>query len=343
MERTKIGFGIIGTGAIASHHARSIQELKDCKLVAVCSSTEKRAKEAAEKFGVQAYSNLDDFLRRDDLDIVSVCTQSGNHMEPIIAAARAGKHIITEKPLEVSLERANRIISVCRSQGVKLGVIFQNRFNPAYLQLKQAVNEGALGKLILGNAYIKWYRDKEYYNSSNWKGTITGDGGAALINQGIHTIDLLLDIMQDVESVFGKVKTMVHDIEGEDIGVAMLQFKNGALGTIEAGTSLYPGYKERLEIFGEKGSVVYEGGEIVSWNLKDEGSTTKGFPNISSSGASDPMSVDYRLHMAQIEEMVLAVRNDREPLVNGESAIKSLELISAIYESSKEKKVIELK
>jgi len=343
MGRTKIGFGIIGTGAIASHHARSIQELKDCKLVAVCSSTEERAKMAAKKFGVQAYSNLDEFLQRDDMNIVSVCTQSGNHMEPIIAAAMAGKHIITEKPLEVSLERANRIISVCRSQSVKLGVIFQNRFNPAYLQLKQAVNQDALGKLILGNAYIKWYRDKEYYKSSDWKGTLTGDGGAALINQGIHTIDLLLDIMQDVESVFGKVKTMVHDIEGEDIGAAMLEFKNGAIGTIEGGTSLYPGYKERLEIYGEKGSVVYEGGEIVSWNLKEEGNTTKGFPNISSSGSSDPMSVDYRLHMAQIEDMVLAVRNDREPLVNGEAAIKSLELISAIYRSSKEKKVIELK
>ncbi len=343
MGSTKLGFGIIGTGAIASHHAKSIQELKDCKLVAVCSSSEGRAQEASVKFGVPAYSNLEEFLGRDDLDIISVCTQSGNHMEPIIVAAMAGKHIIVEKPLEVTVERASRIISVCHKQNVRLGVIFQNRFNPAYLQLKQAIRQGALGKLILGNAYIKWYRDEAYYRNSDWRGTLEGDGGAALINQGIHTIDLLLDIMGDVESVFGKVKTMVHDIEGEDIGIAMLDFKNGAMGTIEGGTSLYPGYKDRLEIFGENGSIIYEGGEIVSWNLKGEEGITNNADKISSSGASDPMSVDYRLHMAQIKEMVLAVRNGRDPEVNGESALKSLELITAIYKSSKEKRVIELK
>lgn len=343
MDKAKLGFGIIGTGAIASHHAKSIQELEDCQLVAVCSSTAERAKEASEKFGVRAYSNLEDFLRREDLDIVSVCTQSGRHMEPILAAALAGKHIIVEKPLEVSLERANRIISVCREQNVKLGVIFQNRFNPAYLRLKQAVRQGALGKLLLGNAYIKWYRDEAYYKSSDWKGTLAGDGGAALINQGIHTIDLLLDIMGDVGRVFGKVRTMVHDIEGEDLGIAMLEFKNGAMGTIEGGTSLYPGHKERLEIYGENGSIIYEGGEIVSWDLKGETAITNDLHQVPSSGASDPMSVDYRLHMAQIQEMVLAVRNDLDPVVSGESAIKSLELISAIYRSSKEKREIELK
>ncbi len=342
MKKAKLGFGIIGTGAIASHHAKSLQELEDCELVAVCSSTVARAKEASEKFGVPAYSNIDDFLLRKDLDVVSVCTHSGNHMEPILAAAMAGKHIITEKPLEVSVERANRIISVCRSQGVKLSVIFQNRFNPGYLQLKKTVQQGALGKLLLGNAYIKWYRDEDYYNKSNWKGTLKGDGGAALINQGIHTIDLLLDIMQDVQSVFGQVKTMVHDIEGEDIGIALLNFKNGAMGTIEGGTSLYPGYKERLEIFGENGSIIYEGGEIVNMNFKGKEGIENDLPKISSSGASDPMSVDYRLHMAQIKDMVEAIRDDREPLVNGETAIKSLELISTIYESSKEKKLIDL-
>ena len=343
MDRKKLGFGIIGTGAIASHHAKSIQELQDCKLVAVCSSTPKRAKEASKRLGVTAYSNMEEFLSRDDLDIVSVCTASGRHMEPIIAAAMAGKHVIVEKPLEVSMERANRIISVCREQNVKLGVIFQNRFNPAYLKLKEAVQNGALGKLILGNAYIKWYRDEGYYKNSDWKGTLSGDGGAALINQGIHTIDLLLDIMGDVESVFGKVKTMVHNIEGEDIGVAMVDFKNGAMGTIEGGTSLYPGYKDRLEIFGENGSVIYEGGEIVSWNFKSGETLANNAHQISSSGGSDPMAVDYRLHLAQFKDMVQAIRKDREPEVNGEKALKSLELITAIYQSSKEKRLIDLK
>jgi predicted dehydrogenase len=343
MKKKILNFGIIGTGDIASHHAKSIQELESCRLVAVCSSTDARAIEASKKFGVPAYSNIDDFLLKEDLDVVSVCTHSGNHMEPILAAAMAGKHIITEKPLEVSLERANRIISVCRLQGVKLSVIFQNRFNLDYLQLKQIVQKGSLGKLILGNAYIKWYRQEDYYNKSNWRGTHKGDGGGALINQGIHTIDLLLDIMQDVQNVFGQVKTMVHDIEGEDIGIALLNFKNGAMGTIEGGTSLYPGYEERLEIFGEYGSIIYEGGKIVNCDYKGKKDAAIDPPKFSSSGASDPMSVDYRLHKIQIEEMVDAIYNDREPLVNGETAIKSLELISAIYESSKEKKLIDLK
>jgi predicted dehydrogenase len=343
MKKNKLGFGIIGTGAIALHHAKSIQELEGCYLVAVCSSTPERAKEASQKYGIPAYSNIDDFLLREDLDIVSICTQSGKHMEPIIAAAKAGKHIITEKPLEVSVDRANRIISVCRSQGVKLSVIFQSRFNPAYLKLKQVVRSGSLGKLLLGNAYIKWYRDKAYYNQSNWKGTLKGDGGAALINQGIHTIDLLLDIMQDVESVFGQVKTMVHNIEGEDVGVALLTFKNGAMGTIEGGTALYPGYKERLEIFGENGSIIYEGGEIVEWNIKGKKVVTDEFIKNASTGASDPLSIDYNLHKAQIKDMIEAVHEDREPIVNGIAAIKSLELISAIYKSSVEKKLIYLK
>src|SRR5690606_22325 len=168
------------------------------------------------------------------------------------------------------------------------------------------------------------------------------DGGAALINQGIHTIDLLLDIMGNVENVFGKTRTMVHDIEGEDIGIAVLEFKNGAMGTIEGSTSLYPGYKERLEIYGENGSIIYEGGEITSWNVKGEAGMTNDLHPISPSGASDPMAIDYHLHRTQIKEMVLAVRNDRDPLVNGETAIKSLELITAIYKSSKEKRIIEL-
>lgn len=343
MKNFKTGFGIIGTGAIASHHAKSINELDNCQLMAVCSSTAARAKEASKKFGVTAYSNIDELVSRKDIDVVCICTESSNHMEPIIAAAMAGKHIITEKPLEVNLDRADKIISVCRDQGVKLGVIFQNRFSASYLQLKEAVMQGILGKLVLGNAYIKWYREEAYYNNSSWKGTIKGDGGAALINQGIHTIDLLLDIMPDLDSVFGQVRTLVHNIEGEDLGVAILNFENGALGTIEASTSLYPGYRERLEIYGEKGSIILEGGQIIHWNLKGKEDQFSGQKTHASSGASDPMSVDYILHKAQIKDMVDAIHEDREPLVNGEIARKSLECILKIYQSSNEKKLIYLK
>ncbi len=336
MENKKLGFGIIGTGAIATHHAASIQELESCELRAVCSSTEARAQEAARKFGVSAYYRMEELLAREDIDVVAVCTESGNHLEPVLAAARAGKHVLTEKPLEVSLERADQMIAACRAQGVKLGCVFQNRFKPGYRALKEAVSSGRLGRLLMGNAYIKWYRAPAYYQSSGWKGTLEGDGGAALINQGIHTIDLLLDIMQDVERVYGQVKTVLHKIEGEDLGVALLNFKNGAMGTIAGGTALYPGYPERLEVYGEKGSIILEGGELIAWNILGEESPLNTDKLGAKSGASDPMAIDYKLHMAQLQDLVEAIREDREPLVNGESARKSLAVIKAIYQSSRE-------
>ncbi len=342
MENKSLGFGIVGTGAIAAHHASSIQELPNSRLVAVCSSSAERAADASEKFGVKAYSKVAELVAREDIDVVAVCTESGNHLEPAIAAARAGKHVLVEKPIEVSLERADELIAVCRSERVKLGVIFQNRYKPDYIRLKEAVRQGRLGKILLGNAYIKWYREEAYYSSSKWKGTLEGDGGAAFINQGIHTIDLLLDLMEDVESVYAKVKTTVHAIEGEDLGVALLNFKNGAMGTIEGGTSLYPGYPERLEVFGENGSIILEGGQIAHWNIKGEESPSAPSPGREASGSSDPMAVDYRLHMAQINDFVHAILENREPLVNGETARKSLELILAIYQSSKENRLIQL-
>lgn len=342
MEKKTFGFGIIGTGAIAAHHAKSIQQLDNCQLIAVCSSSASRAAEAAELFGVQAYDNVDDFLAREDIDVVCICTASGQHLEPTLAAAKAGKHVLTEKPLEISLERADQMIAACRSQGVKLGCIFQNRFKPDYLKVKEAIKQGLLGKLSMGNAYIKWYREESYYSNSNWKGTLGGDGGAALINQGIHTIDLLLDIMQEVESVYGQVRTVVHDIEGEDLGASVINFKNGAIGTIEGGTSLYPGYPERLEIFGEKGSIILEGSHIAHWNIKGEEALENKSQSHKDSGSSDPMAVDFKLHMLQIKDMVEAIQEDREPIVNGETARKSLELILAIYQSSRENKVVQL-
>ena len=194
----------------------------------------------------------------------------------------------------------------------------------------------------MGNAAINWYRDPSYYESSSWKGTKEGDGGAALINQGVHTIDLLLDIMGNAEAVYGQVKTMVHKIEGEDLGVAVVNFKNGALGTITGGTSLYPGNPERLEIYGDKGNIILEAGKIVAWNVKGEVGPLIESSNPGGSGASDPMAIDYKLHQGQIEDMVAAIVENRDPMVTGGDARRSLALILGIYASSKTEKKTQL-
>ena len=339
MSKEKLGIGIIGTGAIAGLHAAAIHACEEAVLVAVCSSSPARAAEAAQKFGVPADYEWDTFFNRKDIDIVAICTHSGNHLEPAIAAAKAGKHILLEKPIEVSVARADELIQACKSAGVKLGVIFQNRLKPGYLQLKEAVEKGLLGKLLMGTAAINWYRDPSYYSSSSWKGTLEGDGGAALINQGVHTIDLLLDIMGEASNVFGQVKTMVHDIEGEDVGAALINFKSGAIGTITAGTALYPGNPERLEIYGEKGNVILEAGKIVTWNVTGSSGALP-TSEVGGSGASDPMAIDYRLHLGQFQDMVEAVRENKEPMVTGEAARRSLALILGIYQSSREGKQV---
>lgn len=338
----KIGIGIIGTGSIAGVHAQSVRELENCQLLGLASSSRERAREAAEKFGLRVYEDYRELLKNNDIQAVIICTHSGNHLEPTLAAAALGKHVLVEKPLEVNLERANRMIEACREAGVKLGCIFQNRFSPDYQRLKALVSTGGLGKLNLGNAYIKWYRAPEYYQTSFWKGTLAGDGGAALINQGIHTIDLLLDIMGEVESVFAKVKTVKHQIEGEDLGVALITFKSGALGTIEGSTAIVPGYPERLEIFGDRGSVILEAGKVISWQVEGTEQTTAQDEEGNGSGASDPTAIGHSLHKAQIKDFVDAILDDRPPAVTGNSGRASLELIRKIYESSRSGKEIHL-
>lgn len=337
-----INFAIIGTGAVAIHHVKSIRELPQARLVAVCSSTPERAKVAEEKFQVPAYSDYGQMLEKADIDVVCICTASGHHLEPTLAAARAGKHIITEKPLEVSLQRADQMIEACQQAKVKLACIFQNRFNPDFQKVQRAIAEGVLGKLTLGNAYIKWFRSTAYYQSSAWKGTLAGDGGAALINQGIHTIDLLQHLFGDVKTVYGKVRTLKHQIEGEDLGVALLQFKNGALGTIEGSTAIYPGFPERLEIFGQKGSIILEGGKIKHWHIEGEDSETETKAAEPASGASDPNAIGHQAHKEQIADMIEAIRRDREPSVNGQEARKSLAIIKGIYASSESGKEVAL-
>ncbi len=333
---------IVGTGSISHHFAKSIADIENATLVGVCSSTPQRADKARESFGVEAYHDVETMLEDADIDVVCVCTESGNHLPPTLLAAKAGKHVICEKPLEVTTQRAQQMIDACRENGVKLACVFQNRYSNDFQKLKGVVEAGMLGKLLVGNAYIKWFRDDDYYAGSNWRGTKEGDGGAALINQGIHTVDLLLAIMGDPTEVYAKVKTMTHDIEGEDVALAMLSFANGAMGTIEASTSMWPGYPERLEIFGEKGSVILEAGNIIAWNIQGVENKPMQVPVSGGSGSSDPMAISYHLHRKQIQGILESIANNEEPEVNGEEGLRAVSLIEAVYQSSKEKKVVRL-
>lgn len=326
-------FAVLGLGSVSNHHIKSILELDNCQLVAVASTRPEQARKVGEQYGVDFYSNYYEVLQRPDIDAVSICTTSGQHLEWAVVAAKAGKHILVEKPLEVTLVRIDRMLDACTKAGIQLGCIFQNRFSDAYQQVEAVVKSGKLGKLVLGNAYVKWFRDDAYYASRDWRGTIKGDGGAALMNQSIHTVDLLQNLMGPVKSLFGRIATRTHHIECEDVGVALLEFENGALGTIEGSTAAWPGYPERLEIFGAKGSIILEGGKITAWNVQDVPQ-----PNLQQAetkvGAADPMAIDYLLHKRQIHDFAEAILNKKSPTVDGKEARKAVAIIRAIYESA---------
>lgn len=338
MKKHKIG--IVGTGAIALKHAQAIESLTNAELVGLFNPNSNSAAKAKEKFLATVFSNWEEFAALPDLNVVCICTPSGMHLEPALKAIEGGKHVFVEKPIEVTLERADQLIKAAEINKVKLGVVFQNRFSADFIQLNEAVKAGIFGRILMGNAAINWFRDANYYASSQWKGTLQFDGGGALINQAIHTLDLLLEVMGEVDSVFGKVKTTLYPIEGEDLGAALVHFKSGAMGTLTAGTALYPGYPERLEIYGTEGSAILEAGILTAWNIRGKESTPATAINSSPSGSSDPNAIGFEHHAAQWKDFLQSIETETQPEVDGPKSRKSLELIRGIYQSSKEERLI---
>lgn len=334
----ELGFGIVGGGVIGPFHAKAIGNVGGARLVAVCDIVEETVKQFADEFGVDAYTNLDEMLKRDDLDVLDVCTPSGLHSTLGIKGAEAGKHVLVEKPIDITLERADTLISACERAGVKLGVIFQHRFDSATQKVKRAVDEGLFGKLILGDAYVKWYRTQEYYDKGGWRGTWRYDGGGSLINQSVHTIDLQRFIMGDPEWVFGKIGVMTHQIETEDLGLAIVGFRNGARGVVEGSTSIYPGLPERLEIHGETGTAILESGKLTKWAVEGEEEVSEEKTDLSAAAEASAITADS--HTLQIQDLVDAINEDREPLVNGHEGRKALEVIVGIYRSSQSGEVV---
>lgn len=344
-----IRFGMVGCGMISNFHARAIADAPDASLAGCFSRNLEKTQEFAGQYGCRAFESLEQMIDSPDVDAITICSPSGAHLEPALAAAAAGKHIIVEKPLEITTERCDKIIAAAASAKVKLGVTFQSRFHESAQLMKQAVEAGRFGTITLGDAYVKWYRSQEYYDSGAWRGTWALDGGGALMNQAIHSVDLLLWLMGPVAEVYARTATMTHDrIEVEDVAVANLLFKNGAMGVIEATTTAYPGSLKRIEISGNGGMAILEEEDLKQWQFAQEtpddeqirsrmaGKTTTG------GGAGDPAAIGHHGHTSLFNEFTAAIREDRVPLIDGTEGRRSVELIEAIYQSSKARKVVHL-
>lgn len=336
----KLNFGIIGCGRIAYKHAEAIKNNEKANLLYVCDIIEERAVDYKNKYGAEEYfTDYYEMLKRSDLDAVNICTPSGIHAEMGIAAANAGKHVIVEKPMALSLKDADELINACDENGVKLAVCFQNRFNPPVQKLRKALEEGRFGKLTHASAVVRWFRPQDYYDQAPWRGTWAMDGGC-LMNQSIHNIDLLQWMMGPVESVFGYTATNLRQIEAEDVGVAVLKFKSGAVGVIETSTTIYPeNLEETLAIFGENGTVVLGGiavNKIETWKFADTQDEDlekeqQDVPNVYGFG-----------HNALLEDFIQAVILDKKPYIDGEEGKKALGIILGVYDAVKLRKEIVL-
>lgn len=331
-------FGIIGAGLISDFHARAIGDIANAELSAVCDIDKKRASEFGAKHSCRSFGSYEEMLAQNDIDVVTIATPSGLHMEPAVAAAKAGKHVICEKPIEITLDRIDAMIEAHKVAGTQLGCIFQTRFADAMTPLREAISQGRFGTITYAGAYVPWWRSDEYYAGS-WRGTWKLDGGGALMNQSIHMIDILCDLMGPVESVMGFAETLGHDIETEDTSVAVLRFANKALGVVYGTTTSFPGQLKRFEITGTKGTVVYLEDGYTVWQFADESSrdedVRKRFANMGGAGgAADPAAISHVGHTRNISAFLAALDSGEEFQLGGAEGRKAVELILRIYESA---------
>jgi predicted dehydrogenase len=348
---TPRGFGIVGTGIIAAMHADAIATLPGARLVAVTDVDADAAAVFAASRGGTAERDLDALLARGDVDVVCVCVPSGLHAEVGMQAVKAGKHLAVEKPVDVTLEAADRLIGAARMAGVALTVISQHRFDPGLIEAKRLIDEGALGRLVLGEARTKWYRGQSYYDSAGWRGTWAMDGGS-LLNQGVHYVDLLRWLMGPVAEVTAVCTTQAHQIEVEDTSLAIVRFTSGAVGTIVSSTAVFPGFPQRLEITGTGGTVIIEDGRLVSRVFGDGAQAADGGPQPTDGGpqpetgpgaAADPAALDVSGHAAQLADLLAAIDEGRPPAVDGEAGRAALEIVCAVYESSRSGRTVRLR
>ncbi len=336
------GFGIVGCGMIAHFHAKALQAISGAKLLGCFNQSPDKAVAFAAEYGCKAYDKLDQLLADPAIQVITICTPSGAHLDPAVAAARAGKHVLVEKPLEITLDRCDAIIAACEQAGTRLGTIFPSRFSPANMALREAIQSGRFCTLTLADTYVKWWRSQEYYDGGGWRGTWALDGGGAYMNQAIHNVDLLYWLMGEITQVCGLTATLAHDrIEVEDVGTAIVRFANGALGTLEASTSVYPGLLKKTEIHGTTGCAIIEQDSILHWEFQEPLPVDAqlllqyGKGNSISGGAADPKAISFVGHQKQFEDFIDALHTGRPPIIDGREGRKSVEIILAIYESSR--------
>ncbi len=335
-----VGFAVIGTGLVGPTHARFANEAEGATLRVVCDLREDRGRPIALENDAAWMTDYREVMKRDDVDIVTICLPTALHLEVATAAAEAGKHVLVEKPIELNIERAKALVDVCKRNGVKLGAIFNRRFVYGTRRTHDAVHGGELGKLLVADMRFKSWRTPEYYSESGWRGTWAKEGGAALINQGIHGVDLMTWIAGPIKRVQGYSRHLRHDIEGDDTTIAVVEYASGALGIIQCTTSVYPAQPDRMEFHGEYGTILLENYNIVGWQL--ENGSEPGVPSAEESalpGAERGTSVG---HFFQVQDMANAVREGRDPVIRGEDILHSLAVVQAIYEAERTGKAVEV-
>lgn len=327
----QLSIAVIGCGLIGKYHLRAIQSTPELRLAGVWDAVSEVSDTTATIFNTRAYRSFAELIHDPEVDMVDICLPSGLHSEVGCAAAAAGKHIVVEKPIDITLEKAERLVQTCRESQVYLAVIMQNRFSPSVVKVKRALEENALGRLLAGEATIKWFREPSYYRNSPWKGTKALDGGGALINQGVHTIDLFQWFFGEVRSLTSLVRTTLHEIEVEDLAMALMEFKNGALGTIVGATAMKPGFPERIELYGTQGTIILEAGRVIRWQVDGYSEADYIDSAADGNGSSDPGGIPIENHQLQLAAIAKAIIAGTQPPVSGEEALTSLKLILDIY------------
>jgi UDP-N-acetyl-2-amino-2-deoxyglucuronate dehydrogenase len=337
MPSRSLGFGIIGAGTISAFHAKAIGQLTGAQLIGVASRSLDGARALAQANGVFATTNFAELLARPDLDVICVTTPSGAHLEPALAAIRAGKHVVIEKPIEITTARVDLILAEAERANVRVIPIFQGRFGDGARLVKHAVVAGRLGRMVLASAYVKWHRAAQYY--TGYRGTMALDGGGAVINQAIHGLDLLQWFAGLPEEVFAWKARRAHTgIEAEDTAAVALRFPSGALGAFEASTALWPGWSRRIELCGEQGSITLEDDRVAKWEFRDaragDDAIRAAQSNALGSGASDPKAISTEGHRRQLQDLVDSLRDNRAPELDGHEGRKAVALVNAIYASA---------